>query len=127
GLSLSLLFAIGCGARSTLPDGMASSCDAPERTGMPRAVIVKEVKEIGALGHPASVTFRDGGSSARVGGRLLWTFGDTLLSVPAADGRSFRSSTAPYAKQDGDLLSVADDTDANGAPRQLVPYTGDEQ
>src|SRR5262245_41824582 len=126
GLSLWLLFAIGCGARSALQDGVSSNCDAPEHDGMPRGISGKEVKEIGALGHPASASFRDGGSADRIRERLLWTFGDTLLTMPAEDGQPFRSSSAGYAAPGSDLLSVVEDTDATGAPRQLVPYTDEE-
>src|SRR5262245_52956522 len=101
-LPLLLLGAVGCGARSTLPGSLASSdvaCDVPERTGAPKPVVVQQVNDIGALGQPPSVSFRDGGSFARIGERRLWTFGDTLLKTPATDGRTFRSATAAYGTQ----------------------------
>jgi hypothetical protein len=80
--------------------------------------------ELGALGHPAVVTARDGGASVRIGGQILWLFDDTLMTVAGADGFSYRSSTAAWG--DGASLTLAEPLDAAGAPFQLLPYTADE-
>ncbi len=82
------------------------------------------VPEIGALSVPTVVTGRDGGAAAMVGGRMLWTFNDTLMTVYGADGFSYRSATAGWA--DGASLDLDEDLDTNAAPYQLVPYTGAE-
>ena len=82
------------------------------------------VPELGALGHPAVVTARDGGASASVHGKTLWLFGDTLMTLTGADGFSYRSSTAAWG--DGASLSLTEPLDAAGAPFQLLPYTDDE-
>jgi hypothetical protein len=84
-----------------------------------------QVNDLGALSQPASVTARDYGGSARIGNRVLWLFGDTLINPPAADGSSFRSTTAAY----GDLTKiriVTESLDATGAPYQFLPFTADE-
>jgi hypothetical protein len=82
------------------------------------------VPELGALGHPPVVTARDGGASVALGGKTLWLFDDTLMTVTGADGFSYRSSTAGWA--DGASLTLTEPLDAAGAPFQLLPYTDAE-
>lgn len=86
--------------------------------------IPADVPEIGPLSMPAVVTGRDGGSAAMVGGRMLWAFDDTLMTVFGADGFSYRSATAGWAT--GASTHLAEALDTNGAPYQLVPYTAAE-
>lgn len=74
---------------------------------------------------PPVVAARDGGASVLVGQRVLWMFGDTLMTVTAADGFNYRSATAAW----GDVaapLALDEPVDAAGAPYQLFPYTADE-
>ena len=71
------------------------------------------------------MTARDVAASARVGDRMLWVFGDTLFNRKSEDGTSLRSSTAAWANPDAPL-EVSEPTDANGAPRQFVPFTAEE-
>ena len=80
--------------------------------------------DLGALSHPAVVTARDGGASVALGGRTLWLFDDTLMTVAGADGFTYRSSTAAWG--DGASLTLTEPLDAAGAPFQLVPYTDAE-
>lgn len=80
--------------------------------------------DLGALSKPAVVTARDGGAAALVGGRMLWTFGDTLMTVTGADGFNYRSATAGWGSV-GDL-QLDEELDAMGAPFQLFPFTSDE-
>ena len=70
------------------------------------------------------VTARDGGSAALVGGRMLWTFGDTLMTVTGADGFNYRSATAAWGSLGG--LQLDEALDATGAPFQPFPFTADE-
>jgi hypothetical protein len=85
---------------------------------------VATVTELGALGHPSVVTARDGGASVALGGKTLWLFSDTLMTVTGADGFTYRSSTAGWA--DGASLALTEPLDAAGAPFQLLPYTDAE-
>ncbi len=71
------------------------------------------------------MTARDGGATALVGGRLLWTFGDTIFSPKSVDGTNLRSSTAALADPSRPL-EVSEPVDANGAPYGFLPFTGDE-
>ncbi len=80
--------------------------------------------DLGALSKPAVVTARDGGAAALVGGRMLWTFGDTLMTVTGADGFNYRSATAGWGSV-GDL-QLDEELDAMGAPFQLFPFTAEE-
>jgi len=80
--------------------------------------------DLGSLSEPAVVTARDGGSAALVGGRMLWTFGDTLMTVTGADGFNYRSATAAWGSLGG--LQLDEALDATGAPFQPFPFTADE-
>ena len=80
--------------------------------------------DLGALSKPGVVTARDGGAAALIGGQMLWTFGDSLMTVTGADGFTYRSSTAAWGAPGARALSEA--LDATGAPFQLLPYSADE-
>ncbi len=87
---------------------------------------IDTVEDIGAIGHPASVTARDGGASAIIGDRVLWTFGDTLFNPASVDGTHLRSSTAALADP-ATPLRVQEPLDVNGAPAAFLPLTKEEQ
>jgi hypothetical protein len=72
------------------------------------------------LGQPRVVLARDGAAAALVGGKMLWTFGDTLMTVLGADGFRYRSATAGWG--DGRSLTLDEPLDAAGAPFQLLPF-----
>jgi hypothetical protein len=81
--------------------------------------------DLGALSMPPAVTARDGGASVLAGGRVLWMFGDTLMTVTAADGFTYRSATAAWGTVT-DPLALDEPVEASGAPFQLFPYTAGE-
>ncbi len=92
----------------------------------PPAVRVTGTRELGVVRDPSiSGLLRDGGPSARIGDRMVWTFGDTLFPFPAVDGAQLRSATAGWADPTAPLV-VAEAVDATGAPYQLLPFTADE-
>ncbi len=93
----------------------AASCHVETRATAP---------ELGVLSVPAVVSGRDGGAAAMVGGRMLLTFNDTLMSVFGADGFAYRSATAGWTQ--GASLDIDEALDDNGAPLQLVPYEAGE-
>ena len=95
--------------------------DAPAPT-----LTVATTTDLGKLADAAAPgLLRDGGASILVGGRVLWTFGDTLFSPAAVDGSQLRSNTAALA-QVGSPLAASEPLDAKGAPQQFVPFTIDE-
>jgi hypothetical protein len=81
--------------------------------------------DLGPLSKPAVVTARDGGASVLVGDRVLWMFGDTLMTVTAADGFNYRSATAAWGRVAGPT-TLDEPLESTGAPSQLFPYTADE-
>jgi hypothetical protein len=91
----------------------------------PRPPRITRAREMGKLSLPASVTARDVGASALVGGRVLWTFGDTLLKAPAEDGERMRSNTAALGRV-SNPLNLEEPLDAEGAPKPLLPFTDEE-
>lgn len=81
--------------------------------------------DLGALAKPETVTARDGGASVLVGGRVLWMFGDTLMTVTAADGFNYRSATAAWGSVAAPT-AIDETLESTGAPSQLFPYAPDE-
>jgi Domain of unknown function (DUF4185) len=96
-----------------------------DSSSTPKLEILNAV-DLGAIGHPISVTNRDGGSSAIIAGKLLWTFGDTLFNPKSVDGTNLRSNTAALADPILPLV-VTEPTDANGAPFQFLPFSSEEK
>lgn len=106
-----VLFAIGC-------------CCSFDAAAFPPRVMA--ARELGAVSKPPTVLVRDGGQSALIGNKILWTFGDTLLNVRAVDGANARSNTAALANPSTPLNAV-EPVDANGAPYQFLPFTPEEK
>ncbi len=107
---------LGCGGDSATAPGNAG----------PRPLEVASTREMGILTQPAAVVGRDGGSSALVGGRVLWTFGDTFYSRMSADGTNFRSNTAALSDP-ASPVATTEPLDGNGTPAQAVPFTAEEK
>ena len=93
--------------------------------GVPLEVV--SVEDLGALPLPSEVAVgRDGASSGVIGGRLLWTFGDTFVTTPTSlDGSHVVTATGGWATV-AEPLALEHAIDADGVPAQLVPYTDDE-
>jgi hypothetical protein len=105
---------------ATVAVGFLASACAPHRPpSLPFSVT--GVEPLPALSTSAQAEGRDGGSTALVGNRIVWLFGDTfvgdddLLCATAA----WSSPTEPTQLEEA--------TDAKGAPLQLYRYTPAEQ
>ena len=86
---------------------------------------VTSIEDLGKLPLPPKGVGRDGGMSGLVGGKLLWTFGDTFLTEHNhIDNSSVLSSTSGWATV-ADPLTLAHSMDGD-QPAQLIPYTADE-
>ena len=70
--------------------------------------------------------FRDGGSSIKLGDKILWMFGDTLFTQESVDGTNARSSTAALAPAN-DPYNISEPLDANGAPAQFIPFSLEDE
>lgn len=108
----------------------ATTTPAPELLGLGPA----PVRDAGPLqarladGRGTSVTARDGGGAALLGGRVLWTFGDTIYtprSQPAFPSDAWRSSSFALADP-RDPMRITEQADATDTPNQLFPYTSAE-
>ncbi len=88
-----------------------------------------QVRELGPLTFAPAIRGRDGGYSALMGDAVVFTFGDTALETPAADGERWRSSTWCYTlgsdASDG-LSGLSDALDELGAPLEFLPFTAEE-
>ena len=88
---------------------------------------ISKVTELGLVQNPLRPQLiRDGGSAAVVGGKYLWTFGDTLFNPKSVDGTNGRTATAGYAEINNPL-SVSEPLDANRAPDQFIPLSASDQ
>ena len=109
---------VGCTPGAAAPD---ASVDAGTRP-----LAVDHVEDLGAFSAPPTVVGRDGTTSALLGDRIAWTFGDTFLTKATPDdGTSVRSSTAGWSSPDA-ALALDEPVDDGGLPFQLVPYTAAE-
>jgi len=100
-----LLLAAGCGG------------------GPPPTVRVDGVEVLGVLQQP-NIIGRDGGPSASLWGRSVWTFGDTVGATPDAEQQTWHHNS--YAAFDAATRTLTSPVDAVGAPRYLVPPTDEE-
>ncbi|MCA9652665.1 MAG: hypothetical protein H6712_32145 [Myxococcales bacterium] len=109
------------GASPTSDESTSTSEDPPP----PLQVIALE--DLGLLPLPSEVAVgRDGGQGGLLGGRLLWTFGDTFLSANnPIDGSNLLSATGAWSTPE-DPLALVQPVDEGGFPAQLIPYTPEE-
>lgn len=106
---------------------ITTSAAAPSPTV--RAASVESVVERGPLANPPSVQGRDGGPSGVVGDKILWTFGDTFLARPNAQGMSGLSNSAALAPLTApfSITSTQSATlDSVGEPLPVLPYNQEE-
>lgn len=82
--------------------------------------------ELGPLQQNAVIKGRDGAESALFRGTSIWTFGDTILSVPGHDNDNWAdntlSTTTDLDASDGIALT-SDHVDRTGAPTEFLPWT----
>ncbi len=92
----------------------------------PPELRVVQVTELGALEQSQYISGRDGGYSARLFGQSVWAYGDTMLTVEADDGSTWRSSTVSWTADtdasDG-LTGFEDKADGRGVPAEFLPAT----
>lgn len=109
GIALASVVAVGC---------VAVGCGGP-----PPAVRVEGVEVLGVLAQP-NIVGRDGGPSASLWGRSVWTFGDTIAATADAEQQTWHHNS--YAAFDPTTRTLTSPSDAVGAPRYLVPPTDEE-
>ncbi|CAN5858111.1 hypothetical protein BH11MYX3_BH11MYX3_26980 [soil metagenome] len=119
---LALVIALpACGGTDPSTDPDAASADAH----VTRPLMISSVVDLGRLPLPPTGVGRDGGMSGVLGGRALWSFGDTFLTEHNhIDSSSVLSATSGWSPP-ADPLAITHGM--NGAePAQLIPYTPEE-
>ncbi|MEZ4294687.1 MAG: hypothetical protein R3B70_06900 [Polyangiaceae bacterium] len=116
--------------RSSLPLAIAllaaplCACSEPEA-----AATVTSAEEIGLLQESDLIQGRDGGASARLWGRSVFTFGDTVINVPDEAGESWHHNSYSFS-DDSDASNgigpLTELLDSAGAPRYFLAPTADE-
>ena len=109
--------------------GASLACGEDGARGGP-APRVHAVTELGVMEMSPLVRGRDGGYSARLWGRSIWVYGDTILSAADEDGLTWHhnsfSFTDDASAADG-LAGFAERPDAAGAPRHVLAPTATER
>ncbi len=84
---------------------------------------------LGIMAQTATIQGRDGGQSGLVFGHSVWTFGDTVLNQPDAEGVTWHQNSWSYTDdrvaRDG-LSGFTERVDAVGAPTYFIAPTDDE-
>lgn len=123
------------GSPDGAPDGSAAdgghgADPDPVLEPAPPPPVVVSSEDRGFLSKPPAVLGRDGGMATVIAGRLVWVFGDTLMTVAAADtGLTIRSSTAargPAGPWTADTNLLEEPVDGGGAPFEAIQFTADE-
>jgi hypothetical protein len=122
-----ILLALSLAACSAPASATDASIPDAARVDAGPALVVVSVVDLGALPHPSdTVVGRDGASSGVIDGQLLWTFGDTFVSMTTpVDGSNVVTATGAWSTP-ADPLVLEQPVDDHGIPSQLIPYTDAE-
>ncbi|HEX7665251.1 MAG TPA: hypothetical protein VF407_12085, partial [Polyangiaceae bacterium] len=89
----------------------------------PDAPLAPTFTRVGPILDPNGANFgRDGCGSGPLGGKILYTFGDTFFFKTSVDGHSYASNTAAFADL-ANPTTLTEPLDANGLPSQFIPFT----
>jgi hypothetical protein len=98
-------------------------------TGCGEPSLGARVEPLGTIPQPATIQGRDGGRSGLVFGRSVWTFGDTVLDAPDAEGVTWHQNSWSFTEDlvagDG-IGGLTERTDPAGAPTYFIAPTADE-
>ncbi|MDD3117958.1 MAG: DUF4185 domain-containing protein [Victivallales bacterium] len=96
-------------------------------SGIPAAVRVKKVRDLGTLQFEPAIRSRDGGYSGGWQGQSIWWFGDTVTSQPGPDGFCWRSNTASRLCDPTHAVAgkwrFREYKDQTGLPEEMLPFT----
>ena len=109
---------------------LTTACSPSDAGREPAELKVVSVEALGAVQQDAELLGRDGGYTATRQGQTVWVFGDSVFTVPNANGDTFISNTWSLTNDtnagDGiDLSTVG--RDEAGRPVELFPYTEQER
>ncbi|MCB1702820.1 MAG: DUF4185 domain-containing protein [Halioglobus sp.] len=118
----------GGGSGTGGENNAATSYEAPPGTN--RELVVRSVRDIGAIGQNPLILQRDAGFSVSFQGKSQWLFGDTLLEFPNSENALMLSNSlsATYDIDAGDgIAGFSEQVDTVGAPPAFFPLTEAEQ
>jgi Domain of unknown function (DUF4185) len=96
--------------------------------GTPPAAQVVSVQEVGTVSQSPLIVGRDGGESGLLWGLSVWLFGDTVSSVPDANGQTWHNNSfasSSHLNAEGGI-ALTERTDGAGAPVYFLAPTDDE-
>jgi len=102
------------------------SAVADAQTGPPPIPPVISATDIGTVQQNPVIYGRDGTFSTLFQGKSVWTFGDTVLSVPGREGKFWDDNSlswTTYVNASNGITLEHDLLDNTGAPVEFLPYT----
>jgi Domain of unknown function (DUF4185) len=96
--------------------------------GEPPAARVVQTQGVGIVSQSQLIVGRDGGGSALLWGLSVWLFGDTVSSVPDAQGETWHNNSFAFTTglSAADGVTLSERTDSAGAPAYFLAPTDDE-
>lgn len=108
-----------------------TGCNVPSDAGHAQpSVEVVSVEDLGVVNQDSRLRGRDGGYSGMVGDRQVWVFGDSVISEPNSQGKTWLGSSFsfnPYFESDPRSPSLPLSNDLAGLPIELIDYTTAEE
>lgn len=98
--------------------------------GPAAALSVVQATDVGVFGTNPKIIGRDGGYSGVFGGNVVWTYGDTFLVNPNAEGQTLISDSWAWTTDldaSSGITGFQERDDAAGAPTMILTLTADEQ
>jgi Domain of unknown function (DUF4185) len=86
--------------------------------------------ELGIIAQSSTIDGRDGAGSGFAFGHSVWTFGDTVLSLPDQDGQNWHHNSFSFTddREGSDGVSgLTEPLDSAGAPQYFLAPTDDEK
>ncbi len=91
--------------------------------------VVASAEELSVLEQSSAIEGRDGGSSARVFGRSVWTYGDTVLTIPDDREQTWHHNSVSWTEDEdasNGITGFLEPMEASGAPRHFIEPTPEE-
>lgn len=111
----------------------ASLIAVPQAQAAPPAGSVGSATDLGPITWDSRILGRDGGYSVPIGNAAVWVFGDTLLTVPGADGKRWQDNTMAITgdmdASNGVTLTGPhgwEHSDSAGVPTEYLPFSPGE-
>ncbi len=124
-----LIVRFGAALCISLSTIVSARADGTDPTTAPPLPPIESVTSLGIVQQNPVINMRDGTQSALFGGKSIWTFGDTSMSVPGVHGTHWDDNSLSWTTNldaSNGITLDHDLVDATGAPREYLPYTPQE-